>query len=124
MTEQQFNDLPELMKVKQVAAILNITPDTVLEMVKTGRILPDEVFQPTPNAHKRIRKSAIKRILKFNAETPIQKVYEISKRTADNLEYYCEYDIQNGLARAYARYRVSKTDEAHSLGFSIITDNP
>lgn len=124
MNSEQFESLPELLKIRQVADLLNITPDTVLEMVKAGRILPDEVFQPTPNAHKRIRKSAIKRILKFNAETPIQKVYEISKRTAENLEYYRDYDIQNGLARAYARYRVSKTDEAHSLGFSIITDNP
>lgn len=124
MNSEQFDSLPELLKVRQVADLLNITPDTVLEMVKTGRILPDEVFQPTPNGHKRILKSAIKRILKFNAEVPIQKVYEISKRTAENLEYYREYDIQNGLAKAYARYRVSKTDEAQSLGFSIITDNP
>lgn len=124
MTFEEYENLPELLKVRQVAALLNITPDTVLAMVKVGRITADEVFQPTSNAHRLIRKSAIKRILKFNVETPIQKVYEISKRTADNLEYYRDYDIQNGLTRAYARYRVSKTDEAHSLGFSIITDNP
>lgn len=108
MTFEEYENLPELLKVRQVAALLNITPDTVLAMVKAGRITADEVFQPTPNAHKRIRKSAIKRILKFNADKPIQRVETISKRTADNLEYYRDYDIQNGLARAYLPYKASR----------------
>ena len=106
MTFEEFENLPELLKVRQVAALLNITSDTVLAMVKAGRITADEVFQPTPNAHRLIRKSAIKRILKFNVNRPFpgQKVFILTGRLAENALNYEIEDAQAGIR--YAPYKI------------------
>lgn len=106
MTFEEYENLPELLKVRQVAALLNIAPDTVLNMIRNGRIHSEEVFQPNPNGHKRIRKSAVWRILKFNVNRPFpgQKVFILTGRLAENALNYEIEDAQAGIR--YAPYKI------------------
>ncbi|MBQ3349137.1 MAG: hypothetical protein IJG38_01945 [Thermoguttaceae bacterium] len=111
MNKEEFEHLPDLLKVKEVAKLLRIKPGTVRKMIRCGRILEHEIFQPTPNAHKLIYKKAIYRLLKIDEKPksfPTQTVYTISKKTAENLRLYHDEDVRLGIAGNYAPYRVCR----------------
>lgn len=135
MTNEEYERLPDLLKVREVAVLLRVKPDTVHRMLKCGQFREDEIFLPTPTSHKLIRKKAIRRILTLEEkpkEFPTQRVYTISKRTAANLAKFHDDDVRYGIADNYAPWRVSRakdeddkrTQACVGLGYSVITGEP
>lgn len=136
MTNDEYERLPDLLKVREVADLLRVKPDTVHRMIKCGQFRKDEIFLPTPTSHKLIRKKAMRRILMVEEtpkQFPTQKVYTISKKRAENFAKFHDEDVALGIANNYAPWRVSEAEDDGNdrftqarvgLGFSVITGEP
>jgi excisionase family DNA binding protein len=109
MTLEDYNQLPDLLTVKKVAALLNTSSGTVLKMIRTGRIPADDCVRLLENGHWRIRKTALIELLRpvEKEEVPrfkmerCSKLPQVSEVTQRNLDRYKERDIANGLRDAF-----------------------
>ena len=98
-----FEILPDWLKIKTVADLLNISPKTVLKMIRCGRFRESEVFQPVPNGRKLISKLAVLRVLQ-ERPIPEQKTFVLTGRVAENA---LNYELEDALAGIrYAPYTI------------------
>lgn len=102
-TLTNFEILPDWLKIKTVADLLNISPKTVLKMIRCGRFRESEVFQPVPNGRKLISKLAVLRVLQ-ERPIPEQKTFVLTGRVAENA---LNYELEDALAGIrYAPYTI------------------
>ena len=101
----KFDELPEWLKIKAVADLMNISPKTVLKMIRIGRFRESEVFQPVPNGRKLVSKLAVLRVLQ-ERPIPEQKTFVLTGKVAENA---LNYELEDALAGIrYAPYRIQK----------------
>jgi len=72
----------ELYLPSEVAKIFQVSPDTVREWIRTQKISPDEIVV-TPGGHKRIKRSAIIRLLN-EQKTPLKKITVVYARESSS----------------------------------------